>query len=75
MAGLSFALRDPTRLAIAERLAALGGRLIGRGGVVRWAPVPMPIRSWFRERDLPVPPRSAFRALVRQAEARARRGR
>ena len=75
MAGLAFALRDPTRLAIAERLAALGGRLLGRRGAIRWAPVPMPIRSWFRDRDLPVPPRAAFRAVVRQAGARRRRRR
>ncbi len=72
MRALGFALRDPVRLDVAERLAGLGGKLIGRGGWIRWAPVPPPLRAWFRARHLRAPAPRAFRRLARRRGTRPR---
>jgi L-lactate dehydrogenase complex protein LldF len=72
MRALAFVFRDPTRLDLTERIAAIGGRLLARRGRIRWAPVPPPLRAWFRGRDIVAPAPAAFRTLARRARARTR---
>ena len=50
------------RLAIAERATSLGGRILGRRGVIGRLPVPGPAAAWLRARDLRAPARESFRA-------------
>jgi L-lactate dehydrogenase complex protein LldF len=58
---------SPRRLALAEKLGALGGRLAAiRGG--RW--LPGPARRWTAARDVPVPARESFRVWWRKAGRR-----
>ncbi len=64
MSLLGWTLRGPRRMAFAERIARVGGRLIGRRGRIGAPPpLPMPgmVRSWFKPRDLKTPPPESFR--------------
>jgi L-lactate dehydrogenase complex protein LldF len=64
MKGAKVVFGSPRRLAVAERLGAVAGRVIGiRGG--RW--LPGPARKWTAARDVPVPARESFRAWWRKA--------
>jgi L-lactate dehydrogenase complex protein LldF len=56
-------LRGRRRLAFAERLAGIAGRVIGRSGRISRPPVPMPglLGAWFRKRDLKAPAQRPFR--------------
>ncbi|MBA2381689.1 MAG: lactate utilization protein [Chloroflexi bacterium] len=62
----AWTLRTPRRLAMAERLAGLGSRLVGRHGTIRRIPGPGPIGGWFRSRNLRAPARESFRAWWRR---------
>jgi L-lactate dehydrogenase complex protein LldF len=64
MKGALLAFGSPRRLAMAERLGAIGGRIIGLGGG-RW--LPGPARKWTGARDVPVPARESFRTWWRKA--------
>jgi L-lactate dehydrogenase complex protein LldF len=66
MQAAAWAFRSPRRLARAERLAGLGGRLFARGGMLRRIPGPGPVGGWFRARDLKAPAREPFRAWWRR---------
>ena len=61
MASLAQAFASPRRLSLAERMAGVGGRILGRRGRIRRLPVPGLVGAWLRYRDLPAPSRS-FRA-------------
>jgi L-lactate dehydrogenase complex protein LldF len=61
MGALGVAFGDPRRLGAAERLAGLGGRLVGRRGRIGRLPLPGFLGAWFRWRDLPAPSRTSFR--------------
>ena len=71
MASLGWAFGGRRRFSLAERIAALGGRILGRGGPIRWAPGPGWLRSWLRGRDLPAPAREPFRAWWRRTGGRS----
>lgn len=68
MKAAGLALADPSRMALGERAAGLGGRLVPRLAR-REAPGGRPVlsgllglgASWTRARDLPIPPRESFR--------------
>jgi L-lactate dehydrogenase complex protein LldF len=53
-------LRSPRLLAVAQRAASQGGKLIARSGVIRR--LPPPLGGWTQTRDAPVPPPESFRA-------------
>ena len=61
MAAAAWTFRGSTRLGAAERLGALGGRVLGERGRIRRAPGPGLLRSWLRGRDLTAPPATSFR--------------
>ncbi|MFF4358937.1 LutB/LldF family L-lactate oxidation iron-sulfur protein [Streptomyces sp. NPDC001604] len=63
-------LSSPGRLAAAQRLAALGGRLVGRGG--RIGALPGPFAGWSATRDTPAPPQESLRAWWRRTRTRRR---
>ena len=54
------------RLGLAERVAGLGGRLIGRRGMIGRLRGPGPVAGWFGARDLRAPARESFRAWWRR---------
>ena len=56
MAGVGWVFRSPRRLRWAQKLAALGGRVLGRRG--RISRLPGPGSAWTDTRDLPVPGQS-----------------
>jgi L-lactate dehydrogenase complex protein LldF len=58
----AWTFRSPARVGLAERAAALAGRLFGRRGWLRRMPGPGPIGAWFGARDLKAPARESFRA-------------
>ena len=64
----AWAFRGPRRLALAERVAGIGGRLFGRRGRLRRIPGPGPIAGWFGGRDLKAPARESFRAWWRRTD-------
>ena len=64
MKGAQVVFGSPRRLAMAERLGAVGGRIIGIGGG-RW--LPGPAKKWTGARDVPVPARESFRTWWRKA--------
>lgn len=71
MRAASYAFSDAGRLARAERLSGLVGRLLGRGrrlpgGRPAVDRAPGPGRRWTAARDLPAPPRESFRAWFRR---------
>jgi len=59
-------MQTPRRLGLAERAAGLGGRILGRKGMLRRLPGPGPVAGWFGKRDLKVPARESFRAWWRR---------
>jgi L-lactate dehydrogenase complex protein LldF len=67
MGALGWAFRSPRRLGRAERLAGLGGRVIGRDGRIGRLRLPGMLGRWFRWRDLPAPARQSFRAWWRKS--------
>jgi len=60
MSGASWAFGRSSRLAVAQRLAGLSGRLLGRRGLI--GRMPPPFSRWTDARDAPAPPRESFRA-------------
>ncbi|MGW1007795.1 lactate utilization protein B [Streptomyces sp. NPDC002520] len=63
MKGATAVLASPTRLALAQRAARLGGRPLARRG--RIGRLPGPLRGWSDTRDTPTPPAESFRAWWR----------
>ncbi|MEZ0095486.1 lactate utilization protein B [Streptacidiphilus sp. EB129] len=53
-------LATPGRLAMAQRAATLGGRLLARGGTI--GPLPGPLHGWSDARDTQAPPPESFRS-------------
>ena len=62
----AWALATPRRLGLAERAAALAGRLVGRRGRLRRMGGPGPLAGWMHARDLRTPARESFRAWWRR---------
>jgi L-lactate dehydrogenase complex protein LldF len=67
----AFVLSHPVRLAMAEKVASLAGRLVGRDGEISYLPGPM--GGWTQARDAPAPPKESFRAWWKRTQARRRR--
>jgi L-lactate dehydrogenase complex protein LldF len=63
-------LSSPRRLAAAQRLAALGARLVARGG--RIGVLPGPFARWSATRDTPAPPPQSLRAWWRRTRTPTR---
>ena len=61
MRALSTTFASPGRLDGAERLAGLGGQVVGRKGRIGRLPLPGLLGAWFKRRDLPAPARTSFR--------------
>jgi L-lactate dehydrogenase complex protein LldF len=55
-----YVLASAARLAAAQRVAALSGRVAGRKGRIRR--LPPPLSAWTDTRDAPAPPAESFRA-------------
>ena len=72
MKSLAFALSGVRRLAAAERLGSLGGRLLGRRGVI--SRMPRRLDAWTQARDAPVPPAESFRAWWGRTRTNGRAG-
>ena len=53
-------LASPKLLSAAQRAARIGGRVLGRDGVI--GPIPGPGRAWSDARDSPAPPEQSFRS-------------
>ncbi|WP_084725670.1 LutB/LldF family L-lactate oxidation iron-sulfur protein [Streptacidiphilus melanogenes] len=53
-------LASPRRLSVAQKAAALGGRLVSCKDVI--GPLPGPLHAWTDARDTPAPPTESFRA-------------
>jgi L-lactate dehydrogenase complex protein LldF len=66
MTGAALVLGGPGRLAAAQRLAGVAGRVLGRGGRLRRLPGPGWVGAWFGSRDLVAPPPESFRAWWRR---------
>ncbi|MGW7363759.1 LutB/LldF family L-lactate oxidation iron-sulfur protein [Streptomyces sp. NPDC054841] len=63
-------LSSPRRLAAAQKLAALGARLVARNG--RIGALPGPFARWSGTRDTPAPPRESLRAWWRRTKTTVR---
>ncbi|WP_053740759.1 lactate utilization protein B [Streptomyces sp. NRRL WC-3618] len=63
-------LSSPGRLAAAQRVAALGARLVARNG--RIGALPGPLARWSTTRDTSAPPRESLRAWWRRTRPRVR---
>jgi L-lactate dehydrogenase complex protein LldF len=61
MGTLAATFGSPRRLSLAERLAGLAGRVVGRRGTIGRLPLPGMLGAWFRSRDLRAPARTSFR--------------
>ncbi|WP_367318724.1 LutB/LldF family L-lactate oxidation iron-sulfur protein [Streptomyces sp. HUAS ZL42] len=70
MKAASAVLSSPRRLSAAQRLAALGARLVARDG--RIGPLPGPLARWTATRDTPAPPRESLRAWWRRTRDEGR---
>jgi L-lactate dehydrogenase complex protein LldF len=70
MRATSWAFTDARRLATAERLAGLVGRMLGHRRIGR---LPGPGAAWTDARDLPAPPAESFRAWWRRTRGGDRR--
>ncbi|TMM40984.1 MAG: lactate utilization protein [Actinobacteria bacterium] len=70
MAAMRATFTSPRRLGAAQRLGALGARVVGRRGRLRLRG-PFWIRAWFGTRDLPAPPGQSFRAWWRKQHDRS----
>ena len=66
MASLSWTLGGSRRLRLAERLAGLASRVVGRSGRIGRVRAPGLAGAWFRARDLRAPARESFRAWWRR---------
>jgi L-lactate dehydrogenase complex protein LldF len=66
MTGAALVLGGPGRLAAAQRLAGVAGRVLGRGGRLRRLPGPGWVGAWLGSRDLVAPPPESFRAWWRR---------
>ena len=73
MGSLGWTFGSPRRLRRAERLAGLGGRVVGRDGRIGRLRLPGMLGRWFRWRDLPAPARAVVPGVV--AEVRVGGGR
>ena len=69
MRGAGFVFGSPRRLAVAQRLGSVVGRVVLRGGG-RW--LPGAARKWTVARDLPMPPKQSFRAWWQSSARKAR---
>ncbi len=67
MAGWAWTMAGRGRYQLAQRLAALGTRLLGRDGRLRW--LPPPLDRWTRRRDFPVFAASTFRDRWRKRQS------
>ncbi|WP_406054709.1 LutB/LldF family L-lactate oxidation iron-sulfur protein [Streptomyces sp. NBC_01077] len=63
------AMSSPGRLAAAQKIAALGARLVARNG--RIGALPGPLGRWSDSRDTPLPPRETLRAWWRRTRTPA----
>jgi L-lactate dehydrogenase complex protein LldF len=74
MKAAGFVFGRPARLAAAERVGSLAGRVVGRRGWI--SRLPGPLDAWTEARDAPAPPPESFRAWWhRRARALRRRQR
>jgi L-lactate dehydrogenase complex protein LldF len=67
MAGWAWTMAGRGRYQLAQRLSALGTRLLGRDGRLRW--LPPPLDRWTRRRDFPVFAASTFRDRWRKRQS------
>jgi L-lactate dehydrogenase complex protein LldF len=67
MAGWAWTMAGRGRYQLAQRLSALGTRLLGRDGRLRW--LPPPLDRWTRRRDFPVFATATFRDRWRKRQA------
>jgi len=63
MAAASWVMASPARYAAAQR-AGRSGRVLRRGGRIRW--LPPPLSAWTAARDAPAPPAQTFREWWRR---------
>jgi L-lactate dehydrogenase complex protein LldF len=70
LAGMGWAFKTPRRLDLVERTAAIGGRVVGRRGRIRYAFGPGIVTGWFKARDLKAPPKVSFRRWWRHVGRR-----
>ncbi len=73
MRSLGGAFGGPRRLGAAERVASVGGRVVGRSGRIGRVRLPGMLGAWFRARDLRAPAKVPFRRWWR-GHARDRDG-
>jgi L-lactate dehydrogenase complex protein LldF len=60
-------LKSPRSLSVAQRMASLSRRVVGRSGRIRRLPPPM--SGWTATRDAPAPPPESFRAWWRRTHS------
>lgn len=65
---MGWAFKSARRLALAERAAEVGSRVVGRKGRIRYAIGPSLITGWFKARDLKAPPWVSFRRWWRATD-------
>ncbi len=66
MKAASWMFSDHRRLERAQKLSALGGKVLGRSGRTTLRQLPWPASSWSDSRDAPVPPTESFRSWWRR---------
>ncbi len=72
MKAVAFVFSGARRLAAAERLVSLGGRLLGRRGQITRLPGAMD--AWTQARDAPAPPAESFRAWWKRTRSNGKTG-